>query len=63
MSHLPDAAERALLCFSVYTNGAKVLDTKTGPGSIDCIHGIRFLSMSWVVLGHVFISGAQLNGG
>ncbi|RUS88830.1 hypothetical protein EGW08_003375 [Elysia chlorotica] len=56
----PNAAERALLCFSVYTNGAKVLSTSTGPGSIDCIHGIRFLSMSWVVLGHCFISGVQL---
>ncbi|RUS88829.1 hypothetical protein EGW08_003374, partial [Elysia chlorotica] len=53
-------AERALLCFSVYTNGAKLLSTKTGPGSIDCIHGIRFLSMSWVILGHSFVMGLQV---
>ncbi|GFN98494.1 nose resistant to fluoxetine protein 6-like [Plakobranchus ocellatus] len=56
----PNAIEKTLLCFSVYTNGAKVLSTKTGAGSIDCIHGIRFLSMSWVVLGHSFVSGLSV---
>ncbi|CAG5115321.1 unnamed protein product, partial [Candidula unifasciata] len=46
-----------LLAFSVYTNGSKVLDTKQPAGSLSAIHGIRFLSMCWVILGHVFVFG------
>ena len=43
-----------LLCFSLYTNGYKLLSTKQPPGSLTSINGIRFLSMSWVILGHTF---------
>ncbi|BFZ20623.1 hypothetical protein BsWGS_23662 [Bradybaena similaris] len=43
-----------VLAFSVYTNGSKVLDARQPPGSLSAIHGIRFLSMSWVILGHLF---------
>ena len=46
-----------LLAFSVYTNARKVLTTTQSPGSISCIHGIRFLSMNWVILGHMFAFG------
>ncbi|KAK3732191.1 hypothetical protein RRG08_026573 [Elysia crispata] len=45
---------KVLLAFSVYTNGSKVLNTTQQPGSVSCIHGIRFFSMSWVILGHTF---------
>ncbi|XP_078580675.1 nose resistant to fluoxetine protein 6-like [Branchiostoma floridae x Branchiostoma japonicum] len=45
---------RILLCFSLYTNIGKVLSTKQAPGSIKCLHGIRFISMSWVILGHTY---------
>ena len=41
-----------LMCFSLYTNGFKILSTKQPPGSLTCINGIRFISMSWVILGH-----------
>ncbi|KAK3088500.1 hypothetical protein FSP39_019900 [Pinctada imbricata] len=44
--------ERALLAFSVYTNGKKLLSAKMSAGSLSAIHGVRFLSLSWVVLGH-----------
>ena len=44
---------RALLALSIYSNGQKILSTKRTPGSLDCLHGIRFLSMTWVILGHV----------
>ncbi|XP_046562223.1 LOW QUALITY PROTEIN: O-acyltransferase like protein-like [Haliotis rubra] len=47
---------KLLLSFSAYTNGAKLLDTKQAPGSLTAVHGIRFLSMTWVVLGHAFSS-------
>ncbi|RUS73915.1 hypothetical protein EGW08_018320 [Elysia chlorotica] len=43
---------KILAAFSVYTNGSKVLSTTQQPGSITCIHGIRFISLSWVILGH-----------
>jgi hypothetical protein len=45
---------RLLLCFSLYTNGRKLLSTTKSEGNIDCINGIRFFSMAWVVLGHSF---------
>ncbi|CAH1252795.1 Hypp1588, partial [Branchiostoma lanceolatum] len=45
---------RILLCFSLYTNTGKLLSTKQAPSSIKCLHGIRFLSMSWVLLGHTY---------
>ncbi|XP_078580677.1 nose resistant to fluoxetine protein 6-like [Branchiostoma floridae x Branchiostoma japonicum] len=45
---------RILLCFSLYTNIGKLLSTKQAPGSIKCLHGIRFISMSWVILGHTY---------
>ncbi|RUS73914.1 hypothetical protein EGW08_018319, partial [Elysia chlorotica] len=50
---------KALLAFSVYTNGSKLLNTTQQPGSITCLHGIRFLSMAWVILGHVFLFSLQ----
>jgi hypothetical protein len=45
---------RLLLCFSWYTNGKKLLSTAKSEGNIDCIYGIRFLSIAWIVLGHSF---------
>ncbi|XP_078656657.1 nose resistant to fluoxetine protein 6-like [Branchiostoma floridae x Branchiostoma belcheri] len=50
-----DMIGRILLCFSVYTNIGKLLSTKQAPGSIKCLHGIRFISMTWVILGHTYI--------
>ncbi|XP_078614290.1 nose resistant to fluoxetine protein 6-like [Branchiostoma floridae x Branchiostoma japonicum] len=46
---------RILLCFSLYTNIGKVLSTKQAPGSIKCLHGIRFISMTWVILAHTYL--------
>ncbi|XP_070194277.1 nose resistant to fluoxetine protein 6-like [Littorina saxatilis] len=48
---------KAALAFSVYTNGKKILTAVHSPGSITCIHGIRFVSMTWVILGHTYIYG------
>lgn len=44
--------QRALIAFSVYTNTKKLLDTSTSKGSLTCLHGIRFITMTWVVIGH-----------
>ncbi|OWF53651.1 nose resistant to fluoxetine protein 6-like [Mizuhopecten yessoensis] len=46
-----------LVAFSVYTNGAKLLNTSAPPGSLTALNGIRFLSMTWVILGHTYSTG------
>nr|KAG5706680.1 hypothetical protein BaRGS_005750 [Batillaria attramentaria] len=56
---------KLLISFSLYTNGSKLLSTYQPPGSLTCVHGIRFLSMTWVVLGHTFgaVNGFADNSG
>ncbi|KAL3870231.1 hypothetical protein ACJMK2_038308 [Sinanodonta woodiana] len=49
-----------LLAFSMYSNAVKILSTKQATGSLGAVNGIRFLSMSWVILGHTFGYGKQL---
>ena len=45
---------KLLLMFSFYTNGAAILDTAPPKqGHLRCVDCIRFLSMLWVVSGHV----------
>ncbi|GFY57918.1 nose resistant to fluoxetine protein 6 [Trichonephila inaurata madagascariensis] len=39
-------------CFCIFTNGEKILNTASSEGQLPCLHGIRFLSMSWVILCH-----------
>ncbi|XP_076455759.1 nose resistant to fluoxetine protein 6-like [Babylonia areolata] len=45
---------KMLLSFSVLRNGEKVLSCKQNPADIGCLHGIRVLSITWVILGHAF---------
>ncbi|XP_022247209.1 O-acyltransferase like protein-like [Limulus polyphemus] len=53
----PGIIGKILLCFSVYANGAKILDATPPKGHLGCVHGIRFLSMTWVILGHTYAFG------
>lgn len=48
---------QALLAFSVYSNGMKLLSYKEvkSPGMMNCLHGIRVISTQWVVIGHTFV--------
>ncbi|XP_031627930.1 nose resistant to fluoxetine protein 6-like [Contarinia nasturtii] len=48
---------QALLTFSFYSNGLKLLSYKKtkSPDMMHCLHGIRVISTQWVVLGHTFI--------
>ncbi|GFU10867.1 nose resistant to fluoxetine protein 6 [Trichonephila clavipes] len=50
-------------CFCMFTNGEKILNTTSTEGQLPCLHGIRFLSMSWVILchGYGFASGVIRN--
>ncbi|KJH51255.1 hypothetical protein DICVIV_02620 [Dictyocaulus viviparus] len=45
---------RMILAYSVYTNGVEILRTSKKEGEVDCLHGIRFLSMCWIILGHTY---------
>ncbi|XP_005110924.2 nose resistant to fluoxetine protein 6 [Aplysia californica] len=47
--------QQVLLSFSVYSNAQKVLSTEEAPGTIGCIHGLRFFSMSWLVINHLYL--------
>jgi hypothetical protein len=42
-----------LLIFSWYTNGKKLLSIKSSSSTFECLHGIRFLSIAWIAIGHV----------
>ena len=45
---------KVLLSFSVYTNAAKILSTNQPSGTLTAVNGIRFVSMTWVILGHSY---------
>jgi hypothetical protein len=50
--------------FSVYHNTRKLFDTKTTSDNFGGINGIRFISMTWVLMGHTFqlyFSGPFIN--
>ena len=55
--------EQVLLSFSVYTNAAKILNTNQPPGTLTAVNGIRFISMTWVILGHTYAFGLGAGGG
>lgn len=46
-----------LCAFSVYTNGQKLFHRQTAESSdqLSCVHGIRVLSIVWVVYGHSYM--------
>ena len=58
----PGIAGKLLLSFSIYTNGAKLLSAKQGAGTLTAVNGIRFISMSWVILGHTYGFGTSAVG-
>nr|XP_027234865.1 nose resistant to fluoxetine protein 6-like [Penaeus vannamei] len=56
-STAPATGVRFLLPFSPYTNLEKMfhVTTESRPGVISCLHGMRVLSMTWVIYGHQYI--------
>lgn len=48
-------SEEILLSFSLSTNFKAICDRAVGSDTIPCIHGIRALSMAWIILGHTLI--------
>lgn len=53
---------KLLLSFSVYTNGSKLLNTNTPAGTLTSVNGVRFISMTWVILGHTYYFGLNVAG-
>lgn len=49
--------EKWFSCFSLCKNLKSIACLKSGPGSIESVHGIRALSMPWVVTGHIILYG------
>ncbi|XP_066977829.1 nose resistant to fluoxetine protein 6-like [Macrobrachium rosenbergii] len=54
LAHYFTGGLRYLLPFSAYTNIQKVfhMNTESTPETVTCLHGIRVLSMTWVVWAH-----------
>ncbi|KAL5012556.1 hypothetical protein ScPMuIL_011107 [Solemya velum] len=48
--------EKILESFSVYSNGKQILSTNQSSATLRVVHGVRFISMTWVILGHVYSS-------
>lgn len=46
---------KLLLGMSIYGNFNRLINVDKIEGQLDCLHGIRFLSMGWVILGHLLI--------
>ena len=44
-----------LLSFSVYKNGKNLFNTSAAQSSIECINGIRVLSMVWILWTHTYL--------
>ena len=42
-----------LMCFSLIKNTKAIFDTTSPPGAIMAINGMRVLSITWVLEGHV----------
>ncbi|VVC32337.1 Hypothetical protein CINCED_3A005090 [Cinara cedri] len=48
--------EQILLAFSAVNNGRKILHCGPAPSdSLTCVHGLRFLSLAWVIMVHTYL--------
>lgn len=52
-----------LLAFSPVANGSKILSTEQGTkNSLTCLHGLRVMSLGWVVLVHTYLQVFSIAG-
>ncbi|XP_071034404.1 nose resistant to fluoxetine protein 6-like isoform X2 [Parasteatoda tepidariorum] len=49
------AGIKALLCFSLYTNFINLVKKDNNPDTLRVFHGLRVLSMTWIVWGHSYL--------
>lgn len=43
---------KILTCFSAYTNTKIIFNTKVRADTLPIIHGLKFLSMCWLIMAH-----------
>lgn len=43
---------KVLICFSIYTNTKVIFNTKLHADTLPIIHGLKFLNMCWLIIGH-----------
>lgn len=55
-SHFSDVWSELLLSFSIVTNFNAICDRSVGSDTIPSIHGLRAISMAWVILGMYLIA-------
>ena len=58
---LPEPYLGLMLGFSAYHNTNKILNTKAS-GDLTCINGLKYISISWIVLGHVLWEYCNVSG-
>lgn len=58
----PGVFYRLIKAFSLYETLPKLMDTTPKPNQLQGLDGIRFFSMTWVILGHVWSVVAQVGG-
>lgn len=58
---LPQHHLAMLQGFSAYSNSIKILNTKVS-GDLSCINGLKYISISWIVLGHVLWEHCNVSG-
>lgn len=47
---------KLILCFSAIVNAKKILNVDAPPkSSVNCIHGLRFFSIAWIILVHSYL--------
>lgn len=49
-----------LKSFSIVKNGNIILSTATGKGHLNCLTGMRSISMCWIIYGHLYLLGQYL---
>ncbi|CAL1684887.1 unnamed protein product [Lasius platythorax] len=53
-SHEENRIGKVLICFSIYTNTKAIFSTKSDE-ELSVIHGLRFLSMVWIIMAHTIL--------
>ncbi|XP_060069296.1 nose resistant to fluoxetine protein 6-like, partial [Ylistrum balloti] len=61
VKHEEGTIGKILIAFSMKTNGEKLLSTAQGEGSLTALNGMRFLSITWVILGHNYSAGLDFS--
>ncbi|XP_069696160.1 nose resistant to fluoxetine protein 6-like isoform X2 [Periplaneta americana] len=52
--------KEVLAAFSIFANGKKLLSTKQSADALQCMHGMRFITMCWVIWAHRYLLTSQM---